>query len=113
MTVSSGRNIVWPEVYARLPWVTRLKKPHTCTSRARNKPCKNSARWKYEGLKATPRFPWRWDTSGTYCWSHLYSRGIWGSMEEEHRNLKWWKKHDPEIYEIVRPRWPGMTDNDE
>lgn len=131
MTVSSGRNIVWPEVYARLPWVTRLKKGQQCTGfmghttfkamsvlRVKDEnlspedlaykkkfQCKNSARWRYKGLGPSKRDPWRTDESGVYCWSHLYSRGLWGSMEEEDRNLKWWKKHDPEIYEILRSRW--------
>lgn len=131
MTVSKGRSIIWAEVYAQLPWVKRLRKGKTCTGFMGHTPfkavgvlyakdevlteeelaykrkfqCKNSARWKYEGLKPSPRFPYRPDTAGTYCWSHLYSRGIWGSMEEEDRNLKWWKKHDPEIYKIVRSRW--------
>lgn len=126
------------EVYSRLPWVTRLVSPRTCTGFMAHTPikavwgykhkdmsqaeferlkqkytCKNRAYWKFKGLKPGPRNPFRSDSSGYYCWSHLVSRGIYGDMDEEARTVKWFKKHDREIYEIIRPRWPGMTDDGE
>lgn len=129
----------WTEAYIRLPWVTRLVEPRKCTGFMGHTPlkaiavmavkdenlspqdlaykrkfqCKNPAYWKFKGLKPGPRNPFRSDSSGTYCWSHLVSRGIYGDMDEEARTVKWFKKHDREIYNIIRPRWPGMPDDDE
>lgn len=130
MTASDTRRS-WMEAYSRLPWVTRLVNPRQCTGFMAHTPlkavwgdragkmteaeferlkkkytCKNRAYWKFEGLKLSKRFPYRTDQSGTYCWKHLVHRGVYGSMEEEDRTLKWFKKHDPEIYEIIRPKWP-------
>lgn len=115
------------EAYSQLPWVTRLVKPRQCTGFMANTPlklfwqigkeplpqeeydrlrkkytCKNRAYWKFKGLKAGgPRSMWRSDHSGTYCWSHLVSRGVFGDMDEEDRTIKWFKRHDTEVYEIL------------
>lgn len=129
MTASDTRRS-WTEVYIRLPWVQRLKKPQACTGFMGHTPlkaisvlyvkdenlseadlaykrkfqCKKPAYWKFKGLKPRGRYA-EPDCTGTYCWSHLNSRGIYGGMAEEDRTLKWFKKHDPEIYEIIRPKW--------
>lgn len=118
----------WTEVYAQLPWVTRLVKPQRCTgfmghttgkavsvlytkdenlsaedlAYKRKFQCKNRAYWKFKGLKAGgPRSMWRSDASGTYCWSHLISRGVFGDMDEEARAIKWFKRHNTEVHEIL------------
>lgn len=118
----------WRDVYARLPWVTRLVMPRRCTgfmghttfkamsvlrvndenlspvdiAYKRKFQCKNRAYWQFKGLKAGgPRSMWRSDTSGTYCWSHLISRGVFGNMDEEARTIKWFKRHDTEVYKIL------------
>lgn len=114
----------WQDVYARLPWVTRLVMPRKCTGFMGGTPlkavsvlhvkdenlsdkdlaykrkfqCKNRAYWKFKGLKSNK---WRSDSSGTYCWSHLISRGVFGDMDEEARTIKWFKRHDTEVYEIL------------
>lgn len=40
MTVSKDQNIAWSEVYARLPWVKRLKKNRQCSGFMRHTPLK-------------------------------------------------------------------------
>lgn len=118
------------EPYSRLPWITRLVNPRQCTgfmghttfkaisvlrvkdenlsaedlAYKRKFQCKQRAYWSFKGLKPGPRNQYRSDSSGTYCWSHLVSRGIFGDMDEEARTVKWFKQHDPEVYEILTRR---------
>lgn len=54
--------------------------------------CKNLGHYRFRSLK--PRGAWSHRAKdGAYCWSHLVSLGIFYSMEEEARTLRWWRKH--------------------
>ena len=68
-----------------IPWVRLLKTPQQCTGWMRNhKQCKNPAYWKFTSFKS--RHVWAMNVpNGTYCWKHLVSRGLYGSMDEEAR----------------------------
>jgi hypothetical protein len=44
--------------------------------------CKNRARWKFRALKNSNA------KSGVYCWSHLFSCGLYGDMAEYERTSK-------------------------
>ena len=96
---------------ARLPWVTPLKAPQPCEGikygtvatrdlfpwgPGRSNPargiqdksrCKNLAHWRFKGLKRDG------GRSGTYCWAHLMSMGIYGSMNEDERSRRWYAKN--------------------
>lgn len=55
--------------------------------------CRRVGTFKFKALPPT-KDPWDYTaTSGTYCWSHLLALGIHGTMREEARALRWWKKH--------------------
>jgi len=98
----------------RLPWVRRLKYPWPCDGikwntvagrdlwpwgpGRKNPPrgiqpksrCKKTARWSYRHLRPA----WR-DGAGTskFCWDHLISQGIYGSMADEQRADRWYDRH--------------------
>jgi hypothetical protein len=80
---------------ATFPWIRELKRPAPCQGwhgQSRGKrACKNLARWSYRHL--TNDF----DDGRTrrYCLNHLFSQGIYGSMEDEARTERWMKAHPP------------------
>jgi hypothetical protein len=107
----------------RLPWVTRLALPWPCDGikwgmvsgrdiyrwgpRGANPPrgiqprsrCSKTARWSFRPLKRYD-MSWRYLVGGApgrrvrhYCWDHLISAGIYGSMEEDQRSSRWFDKH--------------------
>lgn len=75
-----------------LPWVHYYCEPKVCTGWMRSgKKCKNQAHWRFTSKKS--RSKWAMNVpNGVYCWSHLISRGIYGSMEEEARtDARWYE----------------------
>lgn len=90
----------------RLPWVTRLDEPTDCIGfkagtplkaiyrwgpNRQNPPigleayrCKNPAYWHFEALLPKHNDEFTADT-GNYCWSHLLSRGLYGTYSEFQR----------------------------
>jgi hypothetical protein len=69
-------------VVDHLPWVTLRKTPTTCVGWMAphgKRQCKKPAYWKFVATRKS------WVKSGTYCWSHLLSRGLYGDMYEEER----------------------------
>jgi hypothetical protein len=102
-------------IIAEIPWVRRLKVAVPCQGFKAGTPmreiynwgpggqnpplprrtCKNNAWWHFRPLKSNP-FQ---DGSKDLCWSHLFSRGIYGDMDEERRTDRWLKRHHPEIFE--------------
>lgn len=94
------------EIVAKIPWVTRLTKPRECQGfmshtalkhvhgtpeqRAQKPKCKKLAHWKFNFSK---RDKYRSADTEYYCWNHLFSRGLYGSMYEADRFKKWWIKH--------------------
>jgi hypothetical protein len=79
-------------VEEHIPWVHKYKTPKECTGWMRaNKRCKNPAYWRFTSIKSKRAWSMN-QPNGTYCWSHLISRGIYGSMEEEARtNYRWYE----------------------
>lgn len=63
--------------------------------------CKKTARWSFKPLKSSmPYLEVRSLVGGApgrrvrhYCWDHLISAGIYGSMEEDQRSSRWFDKH--------------------
>ena len=84
---------------ATVPWVRRLKRKVPCNGWMEGrKKCKNPAEWSYRRLRGGPVwFLVRRDepTWAHFCWSHLWSRGFYGGMEEEQRWLRWLEKNPP------------------
>jgi hypothetical protein len=85
---------------ATAPWVRRLKKKVPCDGWMEGrKKCKNPAEWSYRRLRAAwgGGYLVRRDESAWvhFCWSHLGSRGLYGSMEEEARWKAWMDKNPP------------------
>jgi hypothetical protein len=72
------------------PAVRYLKRPVPCTAKARGKPCKNMAHWRFRALR--PRDGWGRVGDGVFCWSHLIHHGVYGSMDEEARTERWLKR---------------------
>jgi hypothetical protein len=52
--------------------------------------CKKTAHWKFTALPEQGGMPAA--TSGVYCWSHLHSAGLQGSMDEADRFHEWLEK---------------------
>lgn len=91
-----------------IPWVRELREPlprcegyrwSQMSLKASRDPelreryrCKNLARWHFTALRRLPRysFPCR---DGSYCWPHLFSLGLTGSMDEEARVNRWLARH--------------------
>lgn len=74
------------------PWIKRLKKPVQCEGwTPRKHPCKNPAYWTYKFSKPRARWHDVMDPGKTlhFCWNHLSSRGVAGSMTESERFHKW------------------------
>jgi hypothetical protein len=109
-------DVMWPNIFAKLPWVKYIKAgKHDC-ERYRNKApmmmnypnrpglrrvtpeelealrkkfkCKNSARWVYKPLKKSMA------RGGTLCWVHMLAEI---DMDEEVRIRKWLDRHHPEL----------------
>jgi hypothetical protein len=69
----------WTDLYARLPWVTRLDKTQPCDAHKYGHmpisdpglfakyACKNRARWQFAALRDTGMD----GEDGVYCWPHL------------------------------------------
>lgn len=84
---------------ATIPWVRRLVRKTACDGWMPNrKKCKVKAEWSFRRLRkyrgywlVHPDEP-KWVH---YCWNHLSSRGLYGSMEEEERTQNWTKKNPP------------------
>lgn len=75
-----------------LPWVHYYCEPRECTGWMRSgKKCKNAAHWRFTSLKSRRVYAMN-QPNGVYCWSHLISRGIFGSMEEEERTYAMFRK---------------------
>jgi hypothetical protein len=81
------------DLYARLPWVTRLDETKPCDGyrwnhmpgKALRDPalfakyrCKNRARWQFRALRTRAS---AWPRDGIYCWPHLQVQ--LHSMDEE------------------------------
>lgn len=101
------------DLVERMPWVRKLSKPQPCQgirwgevpSKAlyawgpgrRNAPtgvepyrCKKLGRWRFTALrKSRAAWPEPSAKSGVYCWAHLFSAGLYGSMRECERTTKW------------------------
>jgi hypothetical protein len=64
----------------------------TDEQRAQKPTCSFKARWKYEPME-DPRDELgdvaRASEGGNFCWHHLWSRGIYGSMPDEGRYNDW------------------------
>lgn len=84
-----------------LPFVTYLSRGRQCEGfmshtslkhvfgtdeqRAKRPKCKNPAHWKFTALKKSTA------DSGVYCQSHLFSRCLYGDMDEEKRTEQYAK----------------------
>lgn len=86
------------QAYAEtIPWVYRLRRHAYCEgwhgASEGKRSCKNRAHWSFRHLKRD-EFD---QNEGTrrYCWNHLMSRGLYGSMAEEARTDRWMKAHPP------------------
>lgn len=101
------------DLVERMPWVRKLSKPQPCQGirwsqvpgkairpwgpGRRNAPtgiepyrCKKLGWWKFTALrKSRAAWPEPSAESGVYCWSHLFSAGLHGSMREDARTMKW------------------------
>lgn len=82
---------------ATIPWVRKLSRPAACegwhgASRGR-RPCKNLAYWSFRHLRRD-EFGQGFGTR-RYCWNHLLSRGLYGSMAEDARTDRWMEAHPP------------------
>jgi hypothetical protein len=92
------------EFTAHIPWVKRLKEPQQCSGfvakktslkhlygtpeqRAQKPKCPNKALWKFTALRLTSQYFGVED--GIFCWNHLWSRGIHGTMGEDIRYEHW------------------------
>jgi hypothetical protein len=76
-------------------WMSKTALKHiygTDEQRAKKPVCSFKARWKYEPI-ADPRDENGDEThaseGGNFCWHHLWSRGIYGSMPDEGRYNDW------------------------
>lgn len=91
----------------KVPWVRYLRKTVPCTGFMARTPlkavyamggkppvgldnyrCKQPARWKFTALQRS------YASDGTYCWSHLLSRGFYGDMAECDRLNRWLERHE-------------------
>lgn len=54
--------------------------------------CKNSAHWTFRHSKKNFVNP---GETRKYCWNHLFSRGLYGDMNEEARLVKWMERNPP------------------
>ena len=94
----------------KVPWVTRLTKPHKCdgikwstvamkdlypsgpggSTPARGiqdkSRCKMNAYWRFKALRSSTA------RSGVYCYTHLIYQGVYANMEEEARLTKWYER---------------------
>lgn len=79
-------------VLDNIPWVHYYCEPRECTGwMSSQKKCKNAAHWRFTSLKS--RSVWAMNQpNGVYCWSHLMHRGLYGSMDEEERTTRQWRK---------------------
>lgn len=95
------------ELVELLPWVRRYARRRQCDAyrpmsrRARLDPvrretyrCVAPAWWRYVALDDD------WAQTGTYCWSHLLSRGLYGDEAERRRHVRWWNRHLIEVNEV-------------
>lgn len=84
------------EILKKVPWITFFKDSQTCTAinSSNYKPCRRKANWKFKGKRS--RDPLEHGApDGIYCYTHLIWKGLYYSMYEEERFLKWFDKHYP------------------
>lgn len=83
---------------ATIPWVKRLKKPQSCEGFVASRNgghCKNPGYWKFRHLKR--KFFRPTVETQVLCWNHLFSRGIYGDMDEEERFARWIQRNPPPL----------------
>lgn len=79
-----------------IPWVKKLDEPQSCEGFVAHRNgghCKNPGYWKYKYLKRG----WKRGLTYTLCWNHLFSRGIYGDMDEEERFARWIQRNPPPL----------------
>jgi hypothetical protein len=81
---------------ATIPRVRKLSRPTKCEGwhggSEGKRPCRNPANWSYRHLIGVLSGDGR---TRRYCWNHLMTRGLYGSMKDEARTNRWIEKHPP------------------